>query len=151
MSPTLFAFSLGREWRISLAELFSVFGKSTYIQHNESIAIFRISMSDTDMRRIFQTLGGSLRVIRILGECTKDTFHTDVLRYMGEYIDANSLHTGHKIDFALAGYGTTMDILERAMRIKKTLVKAGVSVRVVNTTSENINAASYKKEKLSKT
>jgi tRNA G10 N-methylase Trm11 len=56
-----------------------------------------------------------------------------------------------KIDFALGAYGIEYRLSDIGLRIKKTMQDAGSSIRLVNQKNENINAASYKKEKLSKT
>lgn len=53
-----------------------------------------------------------------------------------------------KITFALGAYGMEYRTSDIGLRIKKTLVEDGMSVRLVNTLNENINAASFKKEKL---
>jgi hypothetical protein len=41
-TKNLFAFTLGREWKISLAELIALFGIDAYQSHSETIALFQI-------------------------------------------------------------------------------------------------------------
>lgn len=79
--PTnLFAFTLGREWKLSLAELFAVFGSDTYQEHSETIAIFQIvGYSDEQIQKRFMSIGGSIRVIKIIGASSEKTFPTDVI------------------------------------------------------------------------
>jgi hypothetical protein len=67
MIDNTYAFTLGREWKLSLAELFAVFGEENYISHTEIVALFRIhGYSDEQLQKKFLTLGGSVRIIRIV-------------------------------------------------------------------------------------
>lgn len=145
-TKNLYAFTLGREWKISLAELIAIFGQESYQSHTETIAIFQIvGYSSEQLQRKFLGIGGSIRLIEILGESSVSTFPTDVI----EFIRASKSTT--KIDFALASYGVEFRLSDIGLRIKKTLQDSGSSIRLVNQKNENINAASFKKEKLSRT
>jgi len=124
----------------------SIFGQESYQSHSETIAIFQIvGYSSEQLRRKFLGIGGSIRIIEILGESSISTFPTDVIEYMRD-----SKWTG-KIDFALGSYGAEFRLSDIGLRIKKTLQDSGASTRLVNQKNENINAASFKKEKLAKT
>ncbi|NRH20950.1 hypothetical protein HOO68_02820 [Candidatus Gracilibacteria bacterium] len=145
-TKNLFAFTLGREWKVSLAELMAIFGTESYQSHTETIAIFQIlGYSAEQLRRKFLNIGGSIRIIEILGESSVSTFPTDVIEFL------RSSKTPGKIDFALGVYGTEFRLSDIGLRIKKTLQDSGSSIRLANVKNENINAASFKKEKLSKT
>ena len=145
-TKNLYAFTLGREWKISLAELMAIFSPESYQSHNETIAIFQIvGYSHEQLQRKFLTIGGSIRLIELLGDSTAATFPTDVIEYIH-----HSKHTG-KIDFALGAYGIEFRLSDIGLRIKQTLKDSGSSIRLVNQLNENINAASFKKEKLSRT
>ena len=75
-----FAFTLGREWKLSLAELFAVWGEENYREHSETIAIFQIyGYSDEQIQKRFLTIGGSIRVMKIVGETDPKRFPTDVI------------------------------------------------------------------------
>lgn len=140
-----YAFTLGREWKLSLAELFHIFGAESYQSHSEEVAIFHIyEWSGEQIEKRFMTIGGSIRVIRIMSESTPETFPTDILTHLKQ------LSKTERITFALGTYGCATGILDRAMRMKKTLTDSGYSVRVVNHEAKNINAASFKKERLAK-
>lgn len=143
--PTnLFAFTLGREWKLSLAELFAVFGNDAYQTHSETIAIFQIvGYSDEQIQKRFMSIGGSIRVIKIIGTSSEKTFPTDVIDHLRK--------NQGKGDFALGAYGIEFRLSDIGLRIKKTLQESGKSVRLVNQKNENINAASFKKERLAKT
>lgn len=97
------------------------------------------------MQRKFLNIGGSIRIIEILGDTTVATFPTDAIEFM-------TRHKGTgKIDFSLGSYGIEFRLSDIGLRIKKTMQDAGSSIRLVNIKNENINAASFKKEKLAKT
>lgn len=141
---SLFAFTLGREWKLSLAELFAVFGSDAYQTHTETIAIFQVvGYSDEQIQKRFMSIGGSIRVIKIIGETDEKRFPMDVI----DHLRSNQ----GKGDFALGAYGMEFRLSDIGLRIKKTLQESGKSVRLVNQKNENINAASFKKEKLAKT
>jgi tRNA G10 N-methylase Trm11 len=145
-SRHLYVFTLGREWKVSLAELFSIWWADAYQSHTETIAIFQIvGYSTEQLQRRFLTIWGSIRIIELLGDTTPASFPTDVIEIM-----RGQKGTG-KIDFALGAYGIEYRLSDIWLRIKKTMQDAGSSIRLVNQKNENINAASYKKEKLSKT
>lgn len=141
-STNLFAFSLGRESKLSLAELFALFGKASYENHSDEIALFALPYTDTDLSAIFRNIGGSVRVMRLIGETDEKRFPTDVIREIGK--------PEGKYVFALGVYGGEFRLSDIGLRIKKTLKDAGVSVRLVNIENKNIVSAVYKKEHLAK-
>lgn len=116
--PTnLFAFTLGREWKLSLAELFAIFGNDAYQTHTETVAIFQIpGYSDEQLAKKFLTIGGSIRIIKILGETDEKRFPTDVIGYL---TDSKAI----KADFALGAYGVKFRLSDIGLRIKKTLME----------------------------
>ena len=96
-STNLFAFTLGRESKLSLAELFSLFGEKAYENHSDEIALFALPYSDTEISAIFRNIGGSVRVMRLIGETDEKRFPTDVIREIGK--------PEGKYNFALGVYG----------------------------------------------
>jgi tRNA G10 N-methylase Trm11 len=141
-SKNLFAFTLGRESKLSLAELFSVFWERAYENHSDEIAIFALDMSDTEMSTIFRSIGGSVRVMRLIGETDEKRFPTDVIREIGK--------PEGKYTFALWVYGGEFRLSDIGLRIKSTLKDAWISARIVNIENKNIVSAVYKKERLAK-
>lgn len=146
-TPTsLYAFTLGREWKLSLAELICVWWEDAYQMHSEEIAIFQIvGYSDEQLAKRFITLGGSIRMIAITGESSPETFPTDTIALI-----SGQRHES-KITFALGAYGLEYRLSDIGLRVKKTLTEKWLSVRLANTENKNINAASHKKDKLSRT
>lgn len=163
----LYAFTLGREWKLSLAELFAVWWAGSYREHSETVAIFQIvGYSDDQIAKKFLTIGGSIRVMKIVGETDPKRFPTDVIRLLEDITHGiternasiQSLNDSKipslqstKITFALGSYGIDFQLSNIGLRIKKTLSERGHSVRLVNTENENIVSAVFKREKLGRT
>ena len=90
-SSYYFAFTLGREWKLSLAELIAIFGRESYCEHTETIAIFEIrGWSDEQIVKRFLTIGGSIRVMKVISDTDVKRFPTDVIR---EIRDTHSRHS----------------------------------------------------------
>ena len=164
-----YAFTLGRESKLSLAELFAVFGPSSYETHTDEIALFSPAYTDDEIMKVFRNIGGSIRVMRIIGETDEKRFPTDVIR---EITDVHSRHSearriqasksldpsqaqddeprsgSSKVTFALGVYGGEYRLSDIGLRIKKTLGESGISARLVNTENRNIVSAVWKREKL---
>lgn len=133
-----FALILGREYKLSLAELVHVFGYENLVDYSEEIAIF--SLENLEPKAIF-SLGGTTRIIEIVGETTKESFATDAIEQLSKK-EKNS-----KFSFALASFGTDFPLADAGMRIKKTIAK-NYNTRLLNTKNENIHSAVFKREKL---
>jgi hypothetical protein len=193
----LYAFTLGREWRLSLAELLAIFWADSYQSNTEEIAILKITdKTSSEIALMFRNIGWSVRVIEIIDETDERRFATDVISQIqdsrartsakmingemgvrGEvtvwtvmknsttkseasnewvWLPPETFDTfGHKsmegkITFALGAYWVEFRVSDIGLRIKKTLQESGMSVRLVNTENTNINAASFKKERLAK-
>lgn len=138
---SLFAFILGREYKLSLAELIHVFGQSNLRDFNEEIAIFELEKLDS---KAILALGGTTRIIQIVRETTLESFATDAIEILSQK-EKNS-----KFSFALASFGAKFPLADVGMRVKKTLAK-NFSVRLLNVKNENIHSAVFKREKLAKT
>lgn len=145
MTPSLtrYAFSLGRESKLSLAELFALFGEEAFLSQSEDIAIFAVAKSDSDIIAIFRNIWGSVRVMRIVSETDEKKFPTDVIHAIWK--------PSGKYNFALWVYGGEYRLSDIWLRVKKTLQDMGVSARLVNIENKNIVSAVFKREKLGKT
>ncbi len=145
MTPSLtrYAFSLGRESKLSLAELFALFGEEAFLSQSEDIAIFAVAKSDSDIIAIFRNIWGSIRVMRIVSETDEKKFPTDVIHAIWK--------PSGKYNFALWVYGGEYRLSDIWLRVKKTLQDMDVSARLVNIENKNIVSAVFKREKLGKT
>ena len=138
-----YAFILGREYKLSLAELGHIFGFSHLKAFSETVALF--ALDEPLASHQIQHLGGVIRIIEILGDTDPKRFPTDAIAHMHEQHPG-----GAKITFALGSYGLDYPLSDIGLRVKKTLQQKGHSARIVNTKNCNINAAAFKKEKLGK-
>lgn len=152
----LYAFTLGREWKLSLAELLAIFGGDSYRWHSEEVAILSIEeIASAELALMFRKIGGSVRIIEIFDETDERRFATDVIssiQHTRTHTSAKMIRSEKegKITFALGAYWIEYRLSDIGMRIKKTLQESGMSVRLVNTENSNINAATFKKERLGK-
>lgn len=103
-----FAFSLGRENKLSLAELISLFGNDAYIEHTDEIALFGLHLSDSEIQSLFRSIGGSVRVMRLLDETDGKKFPTDVIsaiesarKKQSQKITPSGQEVSGKVTFAL--------------------------------------------------
>lgn len=140
----MFAFILGREFRLSLAEVENLFPEAIFEYVNEQFALVS-EIEENKIRENFSYMGGTIKIIKILEE-VKDVpdFMTVAKSYM-EQVDRTN-----KVPFAIAGYGEKFDNFATGLRIKKFLKPCeDKSFRLVNKEPKNINSAVYKKERLS--
>ncbi len=79
-SSSLYAFTLGRESKLSLAELIAIFWSDSYLDHTDEIALFSLQHEESDLITRFRAIGGSIRMMQILGETDEKRFPTDVIQ-----------------------------------------------------------------------
>ena len=139
----MFAFLLGREYKLSLAEIFAVFPMADFAVANEQIALVS-GIEEDAVRSGFARMGGTIKVVKILGDI-RDT--TEFTTRTKEYLEA--VNRTNKVPFALASYGDKIDNFSTGLRVKKFLKTCeDKSFRLVNKEPKNINSAVYKKEHL---
>ncbi len=139
----MFVFILGREFRLSLAEIYSLFPTAVFEATNEQIALIT-DVSEAEVCARFAHMGGIIKVIKILDE-VKDV--PDFMTVAKEYL--SRVDRTNKVPFAVAGYGEKFDNFATGLRIKKFLKPCeDKSFRLVNKEPKNINSAVYKKEHL---
>lgn len=133
------AFTLGREWRLSLAELIALYGISSMVVYDERVAIFHI---EDCTRQDFLTLGGTIRAIEVREISGKDRFLEATVEDMKE---RHSTVSGGKIHFALGAYAShTIPLFELGLRVKKYLATSGITARLINKDNSNIVSAVWK-------
>lgn len=139
----MFIFVLGREFRLSLAEIQSLFPEAVFEFTNEQIALVS-HIPEEEVRSNFARMGGTIKIIKILEE-VRDI--PDFMTAAKTYLER--VNRTNKVPFAIAGYGEQMDIFSTGLRIKKFLKTCeDKSFRLVNKDTKNINSAVYKKERL---
>ncbi len=139
----MFVFILGREFRLSLAEIYSLFPGAIFEFANEQIALVS-EISEEEVCARFAHMGGIIKVIKILDE-VKDA--ADFMTAAKDYL--SQVDRTNKVPFAIAAYGEKLDNFAAGLRIKKFLKSCeDKSFRLVNKEPKNINSAVYKKEHL---
>jgi len=139
----MFVFILGREFRLSLAEIYSLFPGAVFEFANEQIALIT-NVSEMEVCARFAHMGGIIKIIKILDE-VKDV--PDFMTAAKEYL--SQVDRTNKVPFAVAGYGEKFDNFATGLRIKKFLKPCeDKSFRLVNKEPKNINSAVYKQEHL---
>gem|GEM_PF-1390005 len=101
-----FAFELGREYRLSLAEIWKVFPKAQFVYTDQHIALLS-DITEEDIFKHASRLGGTIKIIKVL--TTTNAQQQDSI----QQILMHSIHhmviqhtPGTKISFALNVYGT---------------------------------------------
>ena len=91
--------------------------------------------------------GGSIRLLRLEKKIAPKTFSEEAF----SIIETRAVQKASKFSFALASFSGKLPLSRTSLQMKKGLQAKGLSVRSLNQTDENINAAAFKKEKLSET
>ncbi len=94
---------------------------------------------------IFRKLGGSVRVFEVFGPTSVSEFQ----RRSTQYLRSKTEGREGKHSFALASVGADLELFEIGLRVKRDLKNDHASVRLCNTENRTINAASFKKDRLS--
>ena len=145
----MYAFILGREFKLAIAEIWHLFRESKLVFANHEVYIAD-DIDEDYLRESFPKMGGTIKIVKIvrpiegmsefIREVKKNIFDADF--------------TG-KHPFALASYGERMSQFRTGLKIKNDLThspdfeaKGKRSLRLVNKDDTNINAAVFKKEKL---
>ncbi|MDD2486775.1 MAG: DNA methyltransferase [Candidatus Gracilibacteria bacterium] len=142
----MFIFILGREFKLSIAEIYSLFPKAEYVDATQEFLIVD-NISKDEITEKFKRIGGIIKVIEVQDELDSEK---DFLKFSIEYIEENKKNESGKYNFGLAKYGEIKsDLFTSGIQIKKELVKSKIgSIRFVNKENRNINSAVYKNEKL---
>ncbi len=135
-----YAFELGREWKLSLAELEALFGKDAIEKVSEKLVFLR---TGRDVRNMFWNMGGVIRAFRIIMPLRDlKMFPHRVTEILEKTTDEG------KISFALGAIGPKIPVFSMGLRIKKDLKIKGKSIRFANKDDRNLVSAVVKKESL---
>lgn len=147
-----YAFILGREFKLAIAEIWHLFRDSELVLANHELYIAK-NIDEEYLRETFPKMGGVIKVIKILHPVVG---LSDFLRDVKKDIFEGDFTGKHP--FALASYGERISQFRTGLKIKNDLVhspdfeaKGKRSLRLVNKDDTNINAAVFKKEKLGET
>lgn len=132
---------LGRQPRLGLAELESLYGADTIVLASDTIAASSLAADNID----FSRLGGSIKLANIIGFVdSTDWRKIEKVLLKQVPITAGSLEQG-KIQFGLSVYGNNIRLQEiqaTALRLKKAIrAKTNQSVRVIPNKEQSLSSA----------
>lgn len=151
----MIAFILWREFRLSIAEVYNFFPESVCLFANREIAFFDW-ISSEEVTENFYKIWWSIKALEIIKELKNEKdFTIESIKNIKHKIESlsepnNEEKTWGKFCYSIAQYWLANNIFTIWIQIKKELKNTWLSnIRLVNKDSNNINAAGYKKEKLS--
>ena len=142
----MFAFILGREFKLSIAELLALLPDESIVFSNDGLLVAE-GISEEEARSVFLKCGGSIRLLRLEKKIAPKTFADEAF----SIIRVRAEEKASKFSFALASFSGKLPLSRMGLTMKKSLQAKDLSVRTLNQKDENINAAAFKKEKLSET
>lgn len=133
-----YAFELGREWKLSLAEIETLFGMESIVSVNPKLCVIK---TEQDVAQIAARMGGIVRAFK-MDAPLRDTrsFPSEVSHYIGR--TANEA----RVTFGLGAIGVSSPIFSQGLRLKKELKDKGFNLRLVNKDDQNLVSAVVKKE-----
>ncbi len=133
-------FILGRQPALGLAELESLFGADNVWPTGDKAALVNIDPAEIPFGR----LGGSIKLAKLLTELPNTDWET-LTHYINKTLPG---HLGYlpegKLKFGLSAYGLKVDVAtinRSALWLKKTIKKAGRSVRIVPNNELSLGSA----------
>ncbi len=148
-----FAFILGREDKLSLAEILRVFSafeiKADLVDRSSDLAVFA---SERDLAELFPLLGGSIKVaaVREITASDLDKHMQKLVKPAGKekfYFGASVYKADDKVSGKQLGLFQE-DVRKRLFGIRASLKEQGASVRVVESKEEQLSSVVVKKNKL---
>ncbi len=133
-----YAFELGREWKLSLAEIEALFGRSSILWVNPKLCVIKTKQ---DVAKIAARMGGIIRAFKMVTSLRDArSFPSELSKQMENMPEAT------RITFGLGAIGVSSPIFSQGLRLKKELKSKGFTVRLVNKDDNNLVSAVVKKE-----
>ncbi|MDD3302809.1 MAG: hypothetical protein PHN31_04575 [Candidatus Gracilibacteria bacterium] len=138
----MFAFELGREYKLSIAEIYALFPEMEIIYFDEKILIIN-NINTYGFNEILRKIGGTIKVIKI-EKIIKDIPES--------YEFIQDFFQDKKNNYSINIYGlSNINQKETLLKSKKAFSKNGFSTRFVNQDFHNIKSYQITKEKLVET
>jgi tRNA G10 N-methylase Trm11 len=143
----LYAFELGREWKLSLAEIESLFGAPNIKYINPKLALLDLELAPNQVAAIAGRMGGIIRAFEVLSSLRDPkSFGPRIFETL------SGSDPEKRITFGLGTIGgPEAGIFTSGLRLKKDLKDRGFSVRLVNRDAKNPVTAVVLTEKLVET
>ena len=135
----MYGFLLGREFKISVAEILSVFPNIETIYQDKQIFLADW-VSQSEITQNANKLGGTIKIIKL--SSTTDSVE--------DLIYDNAPEEGNKYHYALSTFGDKTPLKEVLMRVKKKLRADSISSRFTNKEFKNLSSAQIIGENLVK-
>ncbi|MDA9128869.1 hypothetical protein N9J72_00125 [Candidatus Gracilibacteria bacterium] len=125
----MYAFQLGREYKLSIAEIYAMFPTAIPIHIDEKFCILDIDSLDEILKKA-KRMGGVIKIIKIQKN----------VRDVSEMITQNAQNHEGKFRYGLSLFGQG-NLKKMLMDQKKDLKTHGVSARFINKNFENLSSA----------
>ncbi|MCH2189287.1 methyltransferase domain-containing protein [Candidatus Gracilibacteria bacterium] len=135
----MFLFQLGREYKLSIAEILNVFPDGNIVFFDQKNLI----LDHIDEKTILERspyLGGSIKI----SEVSKYRNYDEIYDYIAE----RASEKGGKFQYGLSVFGVRSDLKKQLTTIKKYLKEKSISSRFVNQDFSNVSSATIIGEKL---
>ncbi|QFR39262.1 hypothetical protein A9Q91_03430 [Candidatus Gracilibacteria bacterium 28_42_T64] len=132
----MYGFLLGREFKLSQAELLTVFSSNSIVYQSKEILILD-GLKKDDILNTASFLGGTIKIIEIVE--SEETIENLIL---------DCVNTDTKFKYGLSLYGEKKSLKEILNKTKKLLKEGGISSRFVNKDFNNLSSAQIKGENL---
>lgn len=145
----MFIFELGREFKLSLAEIYRIFPKWSIIFESEKIVILD-GVSQEEILQFAPHLGGTIKIIQVQ-ETKANTwdFLWDIRKFLENFLEKN--HFEGKFHYGVNLFGKTLISFKEVLKASKSIVKAfKLNPRFVNNEIKNLSSVAIIKEGLVK-
>jgi tRNA G10 N-methylase Trm11 len=126
----MYGFLLGREFKLSVAEILSVFPNIETIYQDKQL-LLGDNISEKEILEKASRLGGTIKIIAL---STTD-------KSVEELIYERAPEPGNKYQYALSTFGIKKPLKEVLMKVKKGLKADSISARFINKDFKNVSSA----------
>lgn len=148
-SGNRYIFEIGREWKLSLAEIEAIFGRTAILSYSQKIVLIESEFSPKQIAEIGETMGGTIRILELV-ETMSDPqpFVVKVKKYLTQQFEELFQGETGKIPFALGVIGEKRPFFNQGLRLKKEMKALGFNARIINKEDSNVSTALVKREQL---
>lgn len=135
----MYGFLLGREFKLSVAEILSVFPNIETIYQDKQLLLWD-NISETEILEKASKIGGTIKIITL----------STTFKSVAELIYERAPEEGNKYHYALSTFGEKTPLKEVLMKVKKALRADSISARFTNKDFKNLSSAQIIGEQLIK-
>ena len=121
-SGNRYIFEIGREWKLSLAEIEAIFGRTAIFFHSQKIVLVESEFNIKQIAEIGETMGGTIRILELVETMVDpQPFVVKVKKYLSKQFEELFQEETGKIPFALGIIGEKRAFFNQGLRLKKEL------------------------------